>query len=364
MGLHDRSKRQVVDVNNISILASVAPSTSNIKLLNQEHRKRSNLPFRIDLEKADNADTDGENAIGIAPTQSGDNVDIVVDVSNSNLPLGASNSDEEYKSTPTRRKSKFVPNSGGSLARRRSTHGGSNAIPVDLELTMSGKNGEEVSDTESEIDIDDEGFEVDIHDFYLEEHNDEGDSDVEYYQHKNYGRQITIENVEEMLHPSTDDDHNLTTRINNDDKSFTVISSTSIEHKVVKHSDHDTNDLSLNRKSLSLPPVGIGVKGAEGKAVCKLFGDADDLVKIAQELHNSKIDEDDLPETEEVTFGRGVSQVHPWTSRQDGGINARLLNEKRGKYIYFVGIIDILQQYNMSKHMETIWKVTTSLKQD
>lgn len=49
----------------------------------------------------------------------------------------------------------------------------------------------------------------------------------------------------------------------------------------------------------------------------------------------------------------------------DGGINSRLPGASgtphRGDEIYYVGIIDILQVYNMSKRMETIFK---SLKHD
>ena len=47
-----------------------------------------------------------------------------------------------------------------------------------------------------------------------------------------------------------------------------------------------------------------------------------------------------------------------WTTRRDGGINSRMLDNSRGDEIYFVGVIDILQQYNMNKFMETIIKVS------
>lgn len=58
-----------------------------------------------------------------------------------------------------------------------------------------------------------------------------------------------------------------------------------------------------------------------------------------------------------ITFGPGASQQHPWTLRKDSGINSRLQDGSRGDEIYYVGVIDILQQYNMRKLGETIVKV-------
>jgi hypothetical protein len=92
------------------------------------------------------------------------------------------------------------------------------------------------------------------------------------------------------------------------------------------------------------------------------------------------------------TFGPGCSTRHPWTNRGDNGINSRVWRHKkrtecgvvgldgddngdwedigdqdedtdgqahssrRGDEIYYVGIIDILQQYTMSKRLETVFK--------
>ena len=60
-----------------------------------------------------------------------------------------------------------------------------------------------------------------------------------------------------------------------------------------------------------------------------------------------------------LTFGPGATRKHPWTGRYDGGINSRLPDGRRGKDIYYIGVIDILQQYNASKQMETLFKVHT-----
>lgn len=49
------------------------------------------------------------------------------------------------------------------------------------------------------------------------------------------------------------------------------------------------------------------------------------------------------------------SCLRPWTRRLDGGINSQQ-DGARGEEIYFVGVIDILQQYNMNKRMETFLK--------
>ena len=65
--------------------------------------------------------------------------------------------------------------------------------------------------------------------------------------------------------------------------------------------------------------------------------------------------------TEKVTFGPGASQKRPWTRRKDGGINSRLPDiDVRGREIYFCGVIDILQQYNLRKRSETFFKSFTN----
>jgi hypothetical protein len=65
-----------------------------------------------------------------------------------------------------------------------------------------------------------------------------------------------------------------------------------------------------------------------------------------------------------VVFPQGPSATrrHPWTSRQDSGINSRVKSEsgadERGLEIYYCGVIDILQQYNASKKIENFFKVS------
>ena len=56
-------------------------------------------------------------------------------------------------------------------------------------------------------------------------------------------------------------------------------------------------------------------------------------------------------------YSPGLSSRKPWTTRADGGINSRLADGRHGDEIYYIGIIDILQQYNLSKKAETFFKV-------
>ena len=62
----------------------------------------------------------------------------------------------------------------------------------------------------------------------------------------------------------------------------------------------------------------------------------------------------------EIVYGNGITTRRPWTSRKDMGINSRDPHHSRGNEIYFVGIIDILQEYNTGKRMETMLKVSPS----
>ncbi len=60
----------------------------------------------------------------------------------------------------------------------------------------------------------------------------------------------------------------------------------------------------------------------------------------------------------EILYGNGITTRRPWTKRRDLGINGHNHQGERVDDIYFVGIIDILQEYNTSKRMETMMKVS------
>ena len=57
-------------------------------------------------------------------------------------------------------------------------------------------------------------------------------------------------------------------------------------------------------------------------------------------------------------YSPGITTLKPWTTRVDGGINCRKADGTRGDEIYYIGIIDILQQYNISKKAETFFKAS------
>jgi hypothetical protein len=46
----------------------------------------------------------------------------------------------------------------------------------------------------------------------------------------------------------------------------------------------------------------------------------------------------------------------PWSNRRDGGVVGRLPTGEATPEIYYVGIIDILQQYNVTKKLEHMFK--------
>jgi hypothetical protein len=85
----------------------------------------------------------------------------------------------------------------------------------------------------------------------------------------------------------------------------------------------------------------------EVKRLSQVFRSPDILMEMIQPDIDSK----------QAVYGPGASSKHPWTSRVDHGINSRTEDGYRGKQIYFVGIIDILQQYNTFKRAETFFKV-------
>ena len=108
---------------------------------------------------------------------------------------------------------------------------------------------------------------------------------------------------------------------------------------------------------------GSGVQGPEGAHVAKLFRSAESLRALSQKV--TVRNKEELDKTQKrptatsshvFTFGPGFSMVSPWTSRHDGGVNSRTPDGQRGDEIYYVGVIDILQQYNLHKRAENFFK--------
>jgi 1-phosphatidylinositol-4-phosphate 5-kinase len=90
----------------------------------------------------------------------------------------------------------------------------------------------------------------------------------------------------------------------------------------------------------------------EGELVGRLFRSPDDILSIST---SSQRIEKSCDKERQFTFGPGNCEKHPWTSRTDKGINSRSI-DGRGNEIYYVGIIDILQQYNTHKKAEHFFK--------
>lgn len=179
---------------------------------------------------------------------------------------------------------------------------------------------------------------------YEDDEEDEGDSDVEFDDEvikKIYSTPsaefnapsiIKGTNLSELFNRHDDDDYQ-----EGDEKENTITK--------------EENDLDLIPPEKNISMVGLGLSGEEGKALRALINPRLDLTQMSREA------EKELNTEKRLTFGPGAAKYHPWTSRGDGGINSRLGNEKRGDDIYFIGIIDILQQYNATKRMETFFKV-------
>jgi 1-phosphatidylinositol-4-phosphate 5-kinase len=110
--------------------------------------------------------------------------------------------------------------------------------------------------------------------------------------------------------------------------------------------------LSFNEENNFLPEVdnsseGEGALGFEGGLLGQLFTSTNDFSAIRKESEDSS--------KSTVCYGPGHSLKHPWTSRRDSGINS-CTAAGRGGEIYYCGVIDILQQYNMSKRAENFFK--------
>ena len=58
----------------------------------------------------------------------------------------------------------------------------------------------------------------------------------------------------------------------------------------------------------------------------------------------------------EASILTSATNEHRLTHRRDHGVQSRLGDGSRGDEVYFVGIIDILQQYNSFKRAETFFK--------
>lgn len=105
---------------------------------------------------------------------------------------------------------------------------------------------------------------------------------------------------------------------------------------------------------------GAGALGMEGYKLSELLhADAVKSNKTAKTaVISGRTSTESTTNSPVYTYGPGQARRHPWTSRRDEGINSRMADGKRGDEIYYLGVIDILQQYNANKRMETLIKVS------
>lgn len=83
--------------------------------------------------------------------------------------------------------------------------------------------------------------------------------------------------------------------------------------------------------------------------------DDDDTVRGFHLGLGAKI-KDEEDEIVDVGGGPSLERIFSLSTRKDFGINEYALDGKKGGCLYFFGIIDILQQYNVNKRMETLIK--------
>jgi Phosphatidylinositol-4-phosphate 5-Kinase len=148
----------------------------------------------------------------------------------------------------------------------------------------------------------------------------------------------------------------------------------------VRRGDRGTRQL---REDTELQVSGTGAFGKEGGSLGEFFRSTESLASISidgvRPRSTSGNGSPGLDSTESVddsdrsslfaplniskekivlrTYGPGKTRKHPWTSREDGGINSRSADGKiRESEIYYAGIIDILQQYNNVKRVENFFK--------
>ena len=187
-----------------------------------------------------------------------------------------------------------------------------------------------------------------------DEHDDEGDSDPEETPEQRHERQVRFR---ERL--SAESPYSILS-----DPSTPVVGSKplgkmspgkrplsqSLAHGLSKLSsilDDGTNESSAVRGSVTRE---FEVMPTEAERISRVFRDQATLTELSHVVAGERPDS--------AVYGPGASTKHPWTTRVDNGINCRdPVTNQRGKLIYFVGIIDILQQYNTFKRVETIYKV-------
>ena len=131
-----------------------------------------------------------------------------------------------------------------------------------------------------------------------------------------------------------------------------------------------------NSSSATDSKVGEGALGEEGYRLSQIFrpsqlrssntdisgfASAESTRPASKKSSTTKSNDVDsyaLSSSTGPVYSPGITTLKPWTTRVDGGINCRKADGTRGDEIYYIGIIDILQQYNFSKKAETFFKAS------
>ena len=182
-----------------------------------------------------------------------------------------------------------------------------------------------------------------------EEHYDEGDSDPEESLEERQARQHMFRERLSAESPYTDtptvQPSISSKKLSPTRRPLSETVAASIQ-KLTSILDDGTNETSAVRPSVATNGDVDGLP-EESERLSKMFRHQNTLSELSQIIGDVG-----------AVYGPGASTRHPWTTRLDNGINCRdPVTNQRGKYIYFVGIIDILQQYNTFKRAETLYKV-------
>lgn len=140
--------------------------------------------------------------------------------------------------------------------------------------------------------------------------------------------------------------------------------------------NQDNRSQLRNSGSATDSKVGVGALGEEGYRLSQIFRPSQlrssntDISGFAsaESTHptnkkssttkSNDLDSYALSSFTGPVYSPGITTLKPWTTRVDGGINCRKADGTRGDEIYYIGIIDILQQYNFSKKAETFFKAS------
>mmetsp|Transcript_26929 Transcript_26929/g.50305 ORF Transcript_26929/g.50305 Transcript_26929/m.50305 type:complete len:767 (+) Transcript_26929:20-2320(+) len=365
LGIHDRKTRKPSEVE--------ANQSARVGMSSKK-KSRSILPFRLNEQKHVSGSSIGESGS-----------------------VSFENAVVSQRSPTKKRASTFDSKDDVTFSEDNKAVPKRGSCPTSLSSNTVGECVDDVVDDEYS-DSENEDYESDEEDDEFDDHYDAGDSDlsVETTAEASNLVQENLRNVSSNISGDGDDglkNNDGLTGINLTDVNLSAVNETAngVMGKFSKgagsnysSSLHATvgaptvgtfTDTSAYGSDDDEEGVGIGLAGEEGKAISKLFKDNVDLSAVASAGNRMSMGHNGSASpspgrsvmhvnSRTMTFGPGSTRHHPWTGRYDGGINSRLSDGTRGDYIYYIGVIDILQQYNAAKRFETVFKGITHEKSD